>query len=86
MSSETRAAASNRLRVAAGALALLLLAGTLVACGNKKPPTPPASKVPAPPRDLTIQQRGNEFILRLSYPTMTMGGALLEEVEAIEIW
>lgn len=86
MSSEPSTAAPNRLRLAAWALALLLLAGTLAACGNKKPPTPPASKVPAPPRDLTIQQRGNEFILRLSYPTMTMGGALLEEIEAIEVW
>lgn len=65
---------------------MLLLAGFVAACGNKKPPTPPASKVPAPPRDLTIQQRGNEFILRLSYPSTTMGGAPLDEIENIEIW
>lgn len=65
---------------------LVALTGTLVACGNKKPPTPPASRIPAPPTDLEIQQRGNEFILRLSYPSITMGGSPLDEVENIEIW
>lgn len=81
---------SHFLRWATGPTAraalLIVLTGTLVACGNKKPPTPPPSRIPAPPTDLRIQQRGNEFILRLSYPSVTMAGTPLEEIENIEVW
>ena len=64
-----------------------LLTGPLwVACGRKEPPRPPASKVPAKIIDLTVQQRGMEFLLTMSYPSTTMGGLALSEIEAVEIW
>ena len=56
------------------------------ACGRKEPPRPPASKVPAKTIDLEVQQRGMEFILTMSYPSTTMGGLTLSEIEAVEIW
>lgn len=57
-----------------------------VACGRKEPPKPPPSKIPAPIIDLTVQQRGQEILLRMSFPTITIGGLPIENVEAIEIW
>lgn len=64
----------------------LLTSPLWVACGRKEPPRPPASKVPAKIIDLTVQQRGMEFLLIMSYPSTTMGGLALSEIEAVEIW
>ena len=57
-----------------------------LACGRKEPPRPPASKVPAKITDLTVQQRGMELLLTMTYPSTTMGGLALSELEAVEIW
>jgi predicted small lipoprotein YifL len=71
---------------ALGFLALLVLAPIWTGCGRKEPPKPPPSKVPAQITDLSAQQRGMEFILRMTYPSVTMGGLPLTEIQAIEVW
>lgn len=65
---------------------LLLVVFTLSACGRKEPPQPPPSKTPAPIVDLQIQQRGPEILLQMSYPSVTLAGQPIEELESIEIW
>ena len=65
---------------------LLLIVGLLPACGRKEPPKPPPSRIPAPINDLEVQQRGQEIILTMSYPSVTMGGLPIEELVAVEIW
>ena len=65
---------------------LLLIALATGACGRKEPPLPPPSKTPAPINDLQIQQRGQEILLQMSYPSVTLGGLPIEDLEAIEIW
>ena len=64
----------------------LLTSPLWLSCGRKEPPRPPASKVPAKIIDLTVQQRGMEFLLTMTYPSATMGGLALSEIEAVEIW
>jgi predicted small lipoprotein YifL len=66
--------------------AAILLTLVLPACGRKEPPQPPPSKTPAPINDLTIQQRGREILLQMTYPSVTLGGLPIEELQAIEIW
>lgn len=65
---------------------LLVVASLVPACGRKEPPKPPPSKIPAPISDLEIQQRGQEVILTMSYPSVTLGGLPIDELEALEIW
>ncbi len=65
---------------------LLLVAALVPACGHKEPPKPPPSKIPAPISDLEILQRGQEVILTMSYPSVTLGGLPIDELEAMEIW
>ena len=67
-------------------IALLVTATLLLGCGRKEPPKPPPSKIPAPINNLTVQQRGQEILLRMSFPTITIGGLPIENVETIEIW
>jgi predicted small lipoprotein YifL len=64
----------------------LLVAILIPACGRKEPPQPPPSKTPAPLNDLQIQQRGPEILLQMSYPSITLSGLPIEDLEAIEIW
>ena len=64
----------------------LLVVAVMSACGRKEPPKPPPSKIPAPISDLELQQRGQEVLLTMSYPSVTLGGLPIEELEAIEIW
>jgi hypothetical protein len=65
---------------------LLALATFSIQCGKKGPPKPPPSKIPSPITDLKVQQRGMEMVLRMGYPTTTIGGLPLETVEAVEVW
>ncbi len=67
-------------------VALLALAIVSIQCGKKGPPKPPPSKIPSPISDLKVQQRGMEMLLRMGYPTTTIGGLPLETVQAIEVW
>jgi hypothetical protein len=64
--------------------ALLLVAA--IGCGKKEPPRPPASKIPAAIDDLTLQQRGTELLMSMTYPTTTVGGLALAEIESVELW
>ncbi|MEJ2084136.1 MAG: fibronectin type III domain-containing protein [Acidobacteriota bacterium] len=65
-------------------LAMLVVAST--GCGKKGPPKPPPSKIPNTITDLKVQQRGMEILLRMAYPTTTIGGLPLETVQAVDIW
>ncbi len=67
-------------------IAFVALAIVSVQCGKKGPPKPPPSKIPSPIADLRVQQRGMEMLLRMGYPTTTIGGLPLETVQAIEVW
>ena len=71
--------AVSRLAVAA----LLLL--TVQACGRKGDPQPPPQKHPARTTDLRVEQRGQELILSMSYPTMTVGGLALPGIDRLEL-
>ncbi len=67
--------------VAAAGMVLSLSAG----CGKKGTPHPPPKLIPAQISDLVVQQRGDELVLRMSYPTTTMGGLALQGIEALEM-
>ncbi len=82
MSSDPKIRGRLRRALAVGAMTLLF-AG---ACGKKGDPQPPPSKRPAPAEDLVVEQRGEDLVLRFSYPTTTLGGLALPGVEAIEVW
>src|SRR5687768_822803 len=71
--------------LALAALALALLAG-LSACGKKGPPLPPLRQNPAAATDFSVRQQGDELLLTLAYPTTTVAGLALPELEAVEIW
>jgi hypothetical protein len=66
-------------------LCLWILLGLAIGCGHKKPPTPPASKIPARTTDLKVQQRGRELLLTLTYPSTTLGGLAIDSLVGIEI-
>ena len=64
---------------------LAMLASASISCGKKGPPRPPPSKIPNAITDLKVQQRGMEILLRMAYPTTTIGGLPLETVQAVDI-
>lgn len=68
----------------AGALLASILLLT-AACGHKKSPTPPPSKVPRTVT-LTAHQRGHEVVLSFPFPTTTISGTPLPGISKIEIW
>ena len=74
-------------RGAAGSRIVLALAllGTFAACGKKGIPTPPLRIIPNPTKDLAVMQRGNQLVLRLSYPQTTTAGAKLPGLAAVEV-
>jgi hypothetical protein len=89
MSSDPRSLRRPRLALAAGvalAAALPLLLVSLAGCGKQGPPAPPYRAIPAPAKDLTVRQRGNQILLGFSYPKLTPAGAALGDVTGIEVW
>jgi hypothetical protein len=85
MSSDRRISRRTAARPLA-APALLLAAGILaLACGHKKPPQPPPSKVP---QRVTLEahQRGHEAIVTFPYPTTTISGTGLDGLGKVEVW
>ena len=66
--------------------ALLAVAAFAVAdCGRKAPPLPAPQMIPAQTLDLVVQQRGEEVLLRFTYPTVTIAGLALDEVSKVEL-
>ncbi len=78
----------RRRRVAALAPALTLVlccALWSLACGHKKSPTPPPSKVPQRV-NLAAHQRGSEVVVEFPFPTITISGTPLPGISKIEMW
>jgi predicted small lipoprotein YifL len=66
-------------------LSILLLAG-LAACGHKGALLPPLVKIPSPPSDLKLLQRGDKLTLEWKNPATFIDGRPLEAVSAVDIW
>ncbi len=76
----------NKVRNATWLLGLATLLLMAAGCGKKEPPKPPASRIPAAIDDLTLQQRGTELLMSMTYPTTTVGGLALADIESVELW
>jgi hypothetical protein len=76
----------NKVRDATWLLGLATLLLMAAGCGKKEPPRPPASRIPAAIDDLTLQQRGTELLMSMTYPTTTVGGLALADIESVELW
>jgi predicted small lipoprotein YifL len=50
-------------------LTVLLLLGTLAACGKKGPPLPPLQLTPSRIEDLSVTRRGDELQMKMTVPT-----------------
>ena len=85
MSSEYKKRTAEDVGRLLASMVMVCLLVTTAHCGKKGPPKPPPSKIPSAINDLTVQQRGLEMILRMTYPSTTIGGLPLENLEAIEI-
>lgn len=68
------------------AAALLAAASVLGACGKKGDPAPPLLPIPQAAADLTVEQRGDELILRFAYPSTTAAGLPLPPLERVEVY
>lgn len=71
---------SRRLLLGA-ALSLLLLPG----CGRRGDPKPAPRAIPRAVSDLEVSQRGSELLIRFSYPTTTVSGLPVRELEALVV-
>jgi predicted small lipoprotein YifL len=68
------------------AVTALVALTALSACGKRGAPLPPLRAVPAPAKDFSAFQRGNQLLLRLTYPKTTPGGQALAGISTLEIW
>lgn len=69
-------------------LCCAILFGLLVGlgCGHREAPQPPPQKIPAPIRDLSVVQRGEELLFTFTYPQTTISGLPVDDIIAIELW
>lgn len=67
-------------------LLIIVLGALLGACGKKGDPEPPLLPIPQAATDLTVEQRGDELILRFAFPTTTAAGLPLPPLERIEVY
>ena len=67
------------------AVALLLAALVLSACGKKGDPLPPLRNVPLTISDLTVSQQGHQILLDMGYPSTTVSGMVLGGIDAAEL-
>ena len=68
------------------ALLLVLLAVACIACGVKGPPQPPLVRVPAAPKDLTAQRRGDRIDLRFVVPAENTDGSRPANIERVDVY
>jgi hypothetical protein len=64
-------------------LAICLLA---LACGKKGDPQPPLPRGPNAVKDLAVEQEGDDAVLTFTFPDRLMTGALLVDLESIEVY
>jgi len=65
---------------------LLLVPLAFAACGKKSEPLPPVPPLPARTTDLKVEQQGETAELSFSFPSQRMDGALLTDLDAVEIY
>jgi len=65
---------------------ILLLPLAAAACGKKSEPLPPVPPLPARTTDLKVEQQGETAELSFSFPSQRMDGALLTDLDAVEIY
>ncbi len=77
---------SDRLRRATVALVLLAPLTLWLGCGKQGAPAPRPRTIPQPAKDLTVRQRGMEFLLEFSYPASTVAGLPLPGLESATVY
>lgn len=83
MSSRTGGRLARRLAVLSLVAAALSWA---FGCGKQGPPLPPLRAVPAPVKDLAVEQQGPQLRMTFSYPQVTPAGTALGGISAVEIF
>jgi len=68
------------------ALLLVLVAVPFIACGVKGPPLPPLVRVPAAPKDLTAERRGERVDLRFVVPAENTDGSRPANIERVDVY
>ncbi len=68
------------------ALLLVLVAVPFIACGVKGPPLPPLVRVPAAPKDLTAERRGDRVDLRFVVPAENTDGSRPANIERVDVY
>ncbi|HEX4952271.1 MAG TPA: fibronectin type III domain-containing protein [Thermoanaerobaculia bacterium] len=74
----------SSLRPRAALLACFVLLAAL-ACGKKGEPLPPLRYTPVAASDLAVRQRGDQLVVRVSYPQLTTAGQALPGLQAVEV-
>ena len=82
--SASRGAGGDRRRPRA--LLLVLVAVPCIACGVKGPPLPPLVRVPAAPKDLTAERRGDRVDLRFLVPAENTDGSRPANIERVDVY
>jgi len=77
---------SQAARVACFSIFCLLFSIFLSSCGVPAPPVPPSPKIPAPPRDLVAEQRGERVLLRWSLPLLNTDGSRIDQPQRTEVF
>ncbi len=73
-----------RRRRAALLASFVLLAAA--ACGKKGDPLPPLRYTPVAASDLAVRQRGDQLVVRVSYPRLTTAGQALPGLLAVQVY
>lgn len=68
------------------ALLLVLVVVPFIACGVKGPPLPPLVRVPAAPKDLTAERRGDRVDLRFVVPAENTDGSRPANIERVDVY
>ena len=76
----------TRIRLACLSVLALLAIPISVSCGRKEAPTPPPRKNPSAINNLGVSQRGDTLLLKMTYPTTTLGGLALPGIDRLELF